>query len=106
MEFKIETTIKRVYHIEYVRYDCASNFGAVFTVKCEGKQAHFEIEYYRLFKELEDSVCSGIKDIEKLNLSDMVKYLIERQDRYVLDKIVIALNDDECQVLKLEAYAD
>ena len=106
MEFKIETTIKRVYHIEYVRYDCSSEFGAVFTVKCEGKQAHFEIGYYRLFKELEDNVFSGIKDIEKLNLSDMVNYLIERQNRYILDKIVLALNNNECELLRLDAYAD
>lgn len=106
MEFKIETTIKRVYHIEYIRYDCSSEFGAVFTVKCEGKQAYIEIEYYRLFQEIEDNVYSSVKDIEKLNLLDMVNYLIERQNKYILDKIVLALNNNDCQILKLDAYSE
>lgn len=104
MDFNIDTTIKRIYHIDYIRFDCASDFGAVFTVKCGEQQAYFEVEYAKLFKELEDNICSSIKDIETLNLLDMVKYLIERQNKYILDKIVLALNDNECQVLKLEAY--
>ena len=106
MEFNIDATVKRVYHIEDVRFDCASEFGAVFTVKCGEQQAYFEIEYYKLFQELEDNTFSSMKDIETLNLLDMVKYLIERQNKYILDKIVLALNDNECQVLKSEAYVD
>lgn len=106
MKFKIDCNIKRVYDIEYVRFDCASEFGAVFTVKCGKQLAYFEIEYYKLLKELEDNVYSSIKDIESFNLSDMVNYLIERQNKYILDKIILALNDNECHVLKLEAYAD
>ena len=106
MEFKIDTTLKRVYDIDYVRFDCASQFGAVFTVKCKEKLAYFEIEYDRLFKELEENTYSSVKDTETFNLLDMVNYLIERQNNYILDKIVLALNDDDCQALKFEAYAD
>ena len=106
MNFKIDATLKRIYDIEYVRFDCASQFGAVFTVKSNDNQVYFEVEYDKLFQELEDNTYSGIKDIEKFNLSDMVKYLIERQNKYILDKIVLALNDNECEVLRLEAYAD
>lgn len=106
MEFKIDTILKRVYDIEYVRFDCASMFGSVFTVKCGNQLAYFEVEYDRLFKELNYNTYSSMKDIETFNLLDMVNYLIERQNKYILDKIVLALNDDECEVLKLEAYAD
>ena len=104
MNFKIDATIKRIYDIEYVRFDCASKFGAVFTVKCNDKLAYFEIEYDKLFKELEENTYSGIKYIENFNLLDMVEYLIERQNKYILDKIILALNDNECEILKLEAY--
>ena len=104
MKFKIDTTLERIYDIEYVRFDCASQFGAVFTVKCNYSQVYFEVEYDRLFKELEDNTYSGIQDIEKFNLLDIVKYLIERQNKYILNKIVLALNDNECQVLRLDAY--
>ena len=106
MKFKIDSTIKRIYDIDYVRFDCASQFGAVFTVKCNDKLAYFEIEYDKLFKELEENTYSGIKDIEDFNLLDMVNYLIERQNKYILDKIILALNDNECEILKLEAYED
>ena len=106
MKFKIDTTLKRVYDIEYVRFDCASNFGALFTVKCNEKLSYFEVEYDRLFKELEENTYSGIKDIETFNLLDMVNYLIERQNNYIIDKIILALNDNECEIIKLEAYAD
>ena len=106
MKFKIDTTIKRVYDIDYVRFDCASEFGAVFTVKCNEQLSYFEIEYYKLFQELEDNTFSSMKDIETLNLLDMVNYLIERQSKYIIEKIVLALNNNDCQVLKLEAYAD
>ena len=106
MEFNIDATIKRVYHIDYIRFDCASDFGAVFTVKCCSQKAYFEVEYYKLFQELEDNDCSNMKDIETLNLLDMINYLIERQDKYILDRIVLALNNNDCQVLKLDAYAD
>ena len=106
MKFNIDCSIKRVYEIDYVRFDCASNFGAVFTVKCNETKAYFEVEYYKLFQELEDNVCSSINCVETFNLLGMVKYLIDRQNKYILDKIVLALNDNECEVLKLEAYAD
>lgn len=104
MKFKIDCNIKRIYDIECVRFDCASKFGAVFTFKCDDKFSYFEIEYDKLFKELEENTYSGIKDIEKFNLLDMVEYLIERQNKYILDKIILALNDNECDILKLEAY--
>lgn len=104
MKFKIDTTLKRIYDIDYIRFDCASKFGAVFAVKCNEKLAYFEVEYDRLFKELEENTYSSINDIETFNLLDMVKYLIERQNKYILDKIVLALNDNECQVLKVDAY--
>ena len=104
MKFKIDTTLKRVYDIDYIRFDCSSNHGAVFTVKCNKQLSYFEIEYGRLFKELEENTYSSINDVEKLNLLDIVNYLIERQSNYIIDKIVLALNDNECQVLKLEAY--
>ena len=106
MKFKLDTTLKRVYDIEYVRFDCASQFGAVFTVKCNKQLAYFEIEYDKLFKELEENIYSSVKDIEKFNLLDMVNYLIERQNKYILEKIVLALNDNECETLKFEVYAD
>ena len=104
MKFKIDTTLKRIYDIEYVRFDSASNFGAVFTVKCNYSQVYFEVEYDRLFKELEENTYSSINDIEKFNLLDMVNYLIERQNNYILNKIVLALNDNECEILKFDAY--
>lgn len=106
MKFKIDTTLKRVYDIDYVRFDSASIFGAVFTVKCNEKLSYFEIDYAILFKELEDNTYSSIKDIETFNILDMVKYLIERQNKYIIEKIVLALNDNECDVLKLEAYSE
>ena len=106
MKFKIDCTLKRIYDIEYVRFDSASQFGAVFTVKCNYSQVYFEIEYDRLFKELEENTYSCMKDIEGLNLLDMVNYLIERQDKYILSKIILALNDNECEILKLESYED
>ena len=104
MKFKLDTTLKRIYDIEYIRFDCASQFGAVFTVKCNYNQVYFEVEYDKLFQELEENTYSSVKDIETFNLLDMVEYLIERQDKYILDKIVLALNDNDCQVLKLDAY--
>ena len=104
MKFKIDSTIKRNYDIDYIRFDCASQFGAVFTVKCNDKLSYFEIEYSKLFQELEDNAYSGIKDIEKFNLLDMVNYLIERQNSYIIDKIILALNDNECEILKFDAY--
>lgn len=104
MKFKIDCNIKRIYSIEYVRFDCASQFGAVFTVKCNEKLAYFETEYDKLFKELEENTYSSMKDIEDFNLLDMVNYLIERQNKYILNKIIIALNDNECQILKFDAY--
>ena len=104
MKFKIDCSIKRIYDIEYVRFDCASMFGAVFTVKCNDSQVYFEVEYDKLFQELEENTYSSMKDIETLNIQDMVNYLIERQNNYILDRIVLALNDNECEVLKLEAY--
>lgn len=104
MKFKIDTTIKRVYHIEDVKFDCASRFGAVFTVKCDDKLAYFEIEYSKLFQELEENTYSSINDIETFNLLDMVNYLIERQNKYIIEKIILALNDNECQVIKFDAY--
>ena len=104
MKFKIDCNIKRIYDIECVRFDCASQFGAVFAVNCNYSQVYFEVEYDRLFKELEDNTYSGMKDIEKFNLLDMVNYLIERQNKYILNKIILALNDNECEILKLEAY--
>ena len=106
MKFKLDTTLKRVYDIEYVRFDCASQFGAVFTVKCGNQLAYFEVEYDRLFKEIDDNTYSSMKDIETFNLLDMVNYLIERQSNYILEKSVLALNNNGCQVLKLDAYAD
>ena len=104
MKFKIDTTLKRIYDIEYVRFDCASQFGAVFTVKCNDRQVYFEIEYDKLFQELEENTYSSVKDIEKFNLLDMVNYLIERQSNYILNKIILALNDNECEVLRFDAY--
>ena len=104
MRFKIDATLKRIYDIEYVRFDCASQFGAVFTVKCNERLSYFEVEYDKLFQELEDNTYSRMKDIETFNRLDMVNYLIERQNKYIIDKIILALNDNECDVLKLEAY--
>jgi hypothetical protein len=106
MKFKIDSTIKRIYDIEYVRFDCASQFGAVFTVKCNDRQVYFEIEYVRLFNEFNDNTYQGMKEFSDFNLLNVVEYLIERKNKYILDKIVLALNDNECEVLKLEAYAD
>ena len=106
MKFKIDSTIKRIYDIEYVRFDCASQFGAVFTVKCNDRQVYFEIEYVRLFNEFNDNTYQGMKEFSDFNLLNVVEYLIERQNKYIIDKIVLALNDNECEVLKLEAYAD
>lgn len=104
MKFKIDTTLKRIYDIDDIRFDCSSNHGAVFTVKCNKQLSYFEIEYGRLFKELEENTYSSMKDIESFNLLDMIKYLIERQNYYILNKIVLALNDNECEVLKFDAY--
>lgn len=104
MKFKIDTTLKRIYDIDYVRFDSASQFGAVFTVKCNYTQVYFEIEYDKLFQELEENTYSSINDIETFNLLDMVNYLIERQSKYIIDKIILALNDNECQVIKFDAY--
>ena len=104
MKFKIDATLKRIYDIDYVRFDCASKFGAVFTVKCNEQLAYFEIEYYKLFQELEENTYSSVKDIETFNIQDMVNYLIERQNKYILDKVILALNDNECEVLRLDAY--
>lgn len=106
MEFNIDTTIKRVYRIDDIRFDSASNFGAVFTVSCDDKLVNFDVEYVKLFGEFEDSTCSGIKEYKEFKLLDIVNYLIERQNRYILDKIVLALNINNCEVLRLDAYAD
>ena len=104
MEFKIDTTLKRIYDIDDIQFECSSNHGAVFTVKCNYSQVYFEIEYDKLFQELEENTYSSVKDIETFNLLDMVNYLIERQNKYILNKIVLALNDNECEVLRLDAY--
>ena len=104
MKFKIDTTIKRTYDIEYVRFDCASNFGVVFTVKCNEKLAYFEVSYVELFNEFYDNTVSGIKEFSDFNLLSVVEYLIERQNSFILNKIVLALNDGECEVLRLDAY--
>lgn len=106
MKFKIDTTLKRVYDIEDVRYDCSSNFGAVFTIACDERLVNIEVEYVKLFTEFEESTYSSMKEFNDFNLLNVVEYLIERQNKYILDKIVLALNDNECEVLKLDAYAD
>lgn len=106
MKFKLDTTLKRVYDIDYVRFDSASMFGVVFTVKCNEQLSYFEVEYNRLFQELENNTYSSIKDIETFNILDMVNYLIERQNKYIIEKIVLALNNNDCHVLKLEAYSE
>lgn len=106
MDFKIDTTIKRVYHIEDIRFDCSSNFGAVFTIACDERLVNIEVEYVKLFTEFEENTCSSMKEFSNFNLLNVVEYLIERQNKYILDKIVLALNNNDCQVLKLEAYAD
>lgn len=106
MEFSIDATVKRVYHIEDVRFDCASNFGAVFTVSCDERLVNFDVEYVNLFTEFEESTCSCMKEFNDFNLLNIVNYLIERQNKYILDKIILALNINECEVLRLDAYAD
>lgn len=106
MNFNIDTTIKRVYHIEDIRFDCSSNFGAVFTVACDEMLVNIKIEYVRLFNEFNDETYSETKEFNDFNLLNVVEYLIERQNKYILDKIVLALNNNDCQVLKLDAYAD
>lgn len=106
MEFNIDATVKRVYHIEDIRFDCASNFGAVFTVSYDGKLVNFDVEYVKLFGEFEDNTYSNIKEYKEFKLLDIVNYLIERQNKYILDKIVMALNINNCEVLRLDAYAD
>ena len=106
MEFNIDATVKRTYHIDDVKFDCASNFGAVFTVSCDERLVNIEIEYVKLFTEFEENTYSCMKEFNDFNLLNVVEYLIERQNKYILDKIVLALNDNECEVLKLDAYAD
>lgn len=106
MKFKIDTTLKRVYDIDYVRFDSASNFGAVFTVACDGKLVNFDVEYVKLFGEFEENTCSSIKEYKEFKLLDIVNYLIERQNKYIIEKIVMALNINNCEVLRLDAYAD
>lgn len=106
MKFKIDSTIKRVYHIDYIRFDCASDFGAVLTVECDERIVNIEIEYVKLFTEFEENTCSSMKEFSDFNLLNVVEYLIERQNKYILDKIVLALNNNDCHVLKLEAYSE
>lgn len=106
MKFKIDTTLKRVYDIKDVKYDCSSKFGAVFTIACDERLVNIEVEYVRLFNEFNDETYSGMKEFNDFNLLNIVEYLIERQNKYILDKIVLALNNNECEVLRLDAYAD
>ena len=106
MEFNIDATVKRAYHIDDIKFDCASNFGAVFTVSCDGKLVNFDVEYVKLFGEFEENTCSSIKEYKEFKLLDIVNYLIERQNKYIIEKIVMALNINNCEVLRLDAYAD
>ena len=66
--------------------------------------ANFSICYDNDHEPVAETTCNYNKDIEGLNLLDMVEYLIERQNEYILKKIILALNDNDCQILKLEAY--
>lgn len=106
MKFKIDCNIKRIYDIEDIQFKWSSNNGAAFTVSCGDRLVRFEVEYVNLFNEFEDSTYSGIKEFKDFNLLDIVEYLIQRQNKYILDKIVLALNNNDCEILKLEAYAD
>ena len=106
MKFKLNTTIKREYEINDIQFECSSNHGAVFTVSCGEQLVRFEVSYIELFSQFERSTSLQFDNFIEFDLIDVVEYLIERQNDFILNKIVLALNDNECDVLKLEAYAN
>lgn len=106
MKFKIDTTLKRIYDIDDIQFECSSNHGVVFTVSCGGQNVWFEVSYIELFSQFERTTNLQFDNFSEFDLIDVVEYLIERQNDFILNKIVLALNDNNCQVLKLEAYAD
>lgn len=106
MDFKIDCKIKRVYHIKKIQYIRCDESQIVLEVTNQYDSYPLVISYVKLFKELSYYMDFRIDSYDDYNIIDMVNYLIERQNKYILDKIILALNDNECQVIKLEAYAD
>ena len=106
MKFKIDATLKRVYDIDDIQFEVSSNHGAVFTVSCGEQLVRFEVSYIELFSQFERTTNLQFDNFIEFDLIDVVDYLIERQNNFILNKIILALNDNECDVLKLEAYAD
>lgn len=104
MKFKLNTTIKREYDIDDIRFDCSSNREAIFTVSCNERIVRFELTYIELFSQFERNTNLQFDNFTEFYLTDIIEYLIERQNKYILDKIVLALNDNECEVLRLDAY--
>lgn len=104
MKFKIDATLKRVYDIDDIQFDCSSNREAIFTVSCNERIVRFELTYIELFSQFERNTNLQFDNFIEFDLIDIVEFLIERQNSFILNKIVLALNDNECQVLKLEAY--
>ena len=104
MKFKIDTTLKRVYDIDDIQFECSYNHGVVFTVSCGEHLERFEVSYIELFSQFERNTNLQFDNFIEFDLIDIVEYLIERQNNYILNKIILALNNNECEILKLEAY--
>lgn len=104
MKFKIDSTIKRIYDIDDIQFECSSNHGAVFTVSCCKRLVRFEVSYIELFSQFERNTNLQFDNFIEFDLIDVVDYLIERQNDFILNKIILALNDNECEVLRLDAY--
>ena len=106
MKFKIDTTLKRIYDIDDVAFECSSNHGVAFTVSCGEQLVRFDVSYIELFSQFERNTNLQFDNFIEFDLIDVVDYLIERQNDFILNKIILAINDNDCQVLKVDAYEE
>lgn len=106
MDFKIDCKIKRVYHIKKIQYIRCDESQIVLEVTNQYDSYPLVISYVKLFKELSYYMDFRIDSYDDYNIIDMVNYLLERCNDYLLKRIALSFNDSDCQVLKVDAYAD
>ena len=106
MDFKIDCKIKRIYHIKKIQYIRSDESHIVLEVTNQYDSYPLVISYVKLFKELSYYMDFSIDSYNDYNILDMVNYLLERANDYLLKRIALSFNGSDCQVLKVDAYGD
>lgn len=106
MDFKIDCKIKRIYHIKNIKYIRSDERQIVLEVTNQYDTYPLVVSYVKLFKELSYYMEFSIDSYDDYNILDMVNYLLERCNDYLLKRIVLAFSNSDCQVLTVNAYDD